>query len=171
MNKEGEPLISRILGRTLLVLAAISLLIFFDSFSHLYSGYLVKENRPVIVPQPSGGERAVSDQVLVRFKPGVLPAAQSAAIKGLGATQVDEIPQIRIKVLKLNSAARDSAIAALSNNPSVEFAEKNFIAQAVAVPNDPSFSLQWGMTKVQGPQAWDLLRVLLLLLSQFSIPV
>lgn len=76
-------------------------------------------------------------------------------IQANGAAFIEEIPNIKVKVLEVNPQARDGILEALSHNPAVEFAEKNGIAEAAATPNDPSFNLQYGMTKVQAPQAWD----------------
>jgi len=37
----------------------------------------------------------------------------------------------------------------------VEFAESNFLAQALFTPNDPLYSNQWGLKKINATQAWD----------------
>lgn len=41
------------------------------------------------------------------------------------------------------------------NDPDVEYAEPNYIYQASAMPNDPSYSMQWGMYRVEASAAWD----------------
>lgn len=97
----------------------------------------------------------VSDEVLLKFKDATTPSQQEAILKENNATLSAEIPPIKVKVLKVNEHARDAVIEALSHNPAVEFAERNGIAQATFMPNDPSFSLQWGMTMVKAPEAWD----------------
>jgi hypothetical protein len=47
------------------------------------------------------------------------------------------------------------AIAALKRQPDVLYAEPNYILHGLGVPNDPLFGNQFGMTKVDAPQAWD----------------
>jgi thermitase len=37
----------------------------------------------------------------------------------------------------------------------VRYAELDYLAQAYGTPNDPSFSRQWNMTKINAPAAWD----------------
>ena len=38
----------------------------------------------------------------------------------------------------------------------MRFTEPNYIVTASAVPNDPSYSSQWGFAKIQAAKAWDL---------------
>ncbi|SOE23353.1 Serine protease, subtilisin family [Spirosomataceae bacterium TFI 002] len=46
-------------------------------------------------------------------------------------------------------------IAALKDNPAVEYAELVRKRAIIANPNDPSFGSQWFLNKVKAPQAWD----------------
>ncbi|MCL2808362.1 MAG: hypothetical protein FWD27_09500, partial [Coriobacteriia bacterium] len=48
------------------------------------------------------------------------------------------------------------AIEILKQNPSVAYAEPNYISYPCVVPNDPFFDDLWGMKKIQAPEAWDL---------------
>ncbi|MGB3477790.1 MAG: S8 family serine peptidase [bacterium] len=41
-------------------------------------------------------------------------------------------------------------------NPYVEYAEPNYLAQMCLTPNDPLFGQQWGFTKIQASDAWDI---------------
>ena len=45
-----------------------------------------------------------------------------------GAAQIDSIPQLNVRVLRVPAAKRDLVVAALNHNPNIEFAEKNSIA-------------------------------------------
>ena len=44
----------------------------------------------------------------------------------------------------------------LLRNLLVEYAEPDYIATATEVPNDPRFSDQWGLTKIESQGAWDI---------------
>ena len=44
---------------------------------------------------------------------------------------------------------------ALSVHPDVEFAEPDYLAQVMAVPNDPLYAQQWALPKIGAPAAWD----------------
>jgi len=48
-----------------------------------------------------------------------------------------------------------TAVEQLSGVAGVEFAEPNRYRETYAVPNDPSFPTQWGLTKINCPAAWD----------------
>lgn len=50
----------------------------------------------------------------------------------------------------------ENAINILRNNLAIEIAEPNRIYHTCTVPNDPSYSNQWGLPKIQVPAAWDL---------------
>jgi len=41
-------------------------------------------------------------------------------------------------------------------NPNVVYAEPDYVVQAIATPTNASFGLQWDMTKIAAPAAWDL---------------
>jgi subtilisin family serine protease len=48
-----------------------------------------------------------------------------------------------------------SVVDELKKNPDVDYAEPNYFYQTSVVPNDPSFELEWGITKIGAPAAWD----------------
>jgi thermitase len=47
-------------------------------------------------------------------------------------------------------------LEALGRNPNIEFAERDPVAQALLVPNDPHYGSQWHLPKINAPAAWDL---------------
>ena len=105
-------------------------------------------------------EEYVPDEILMKFNPGVGKADEDELLQRYSLNEVEEIPEIKVKVLKVNPKALDAVIEALSHNPNVEFAEKNYIGQVAVVynPNDPYFTsgYQWGITKVKAPDAWGI---------------
>ena len=44
----------------------------------------------------------------------------------------------------------------LKTEDGVIYAEPNYILKFLAVPNDPGYSQQWGLSKIKAEQAWDL---------------
>jgi len=48
------------------------------------------------------------------------------------------------------------AIKTHSKSPDVEYASPNYIDYALAVPNDPFYTLQWHYPLINLPQAWDI---------------
>jgi len=47
------------------------------------------------------------------------------------------------------------AADAFSASPDVEWAEPDYIAHAAFIPNDPKYPDQWGPSKIEAEQAWD----------------
>jgi subtilisin family serine protease len=43
----------------------------------------------------------------------------------------------------------------IKRDPDVEYAEPNYLYQVSAMPNDPSYAMQWGMYRVGASSAWD----------------
>jgi len=50
----------------------------------------------------------------------------------------------------------NATLAMLQNDPDVKYAERNFVETTSLVPNDASWSLQWGPPSISAPQAWDI---------------
>jgi len=87
---------------------------------------------------------------------------------GASAEQIGRLNQkfsLRIKqpldlprtfILTVPKGLEDKLSKIYGSMPIVEYAEPNYIAKALLIPNDPYFSNQWGLTKIQSPQAWDL---------------
>ena len=121
---------------------------------------------------------AVPGRIIVKFRPdvqlardryGALHTGRAALDRLLASPDVrtarplvnrrdpkDSIGLGRIYRLDLAPSADTAAlIAALATDPSVEYAEPDYIARAAAIPNDPLFPQQWGLTKINAPAAWD----------------
>jgi len=123
------------------------------SLSEIIGG--IRATQPTNVSHPQ--EKYVPDEILVKFKPGVAKTYGNKLLQRYGLNETEEIPQIKVKVLKVNPEAQDAVIEALSHNPAVEYVEKNGIAEALFVPNDLFFiSYQWNLPKIQADYAWNI---------------
>lgn len=96
-----------------------------------------------------------AETVLVKFKPGIKEANQASLMKEHGLEVAGKIWGDDVLILKGKGKNVAALVEALSKNPNVEFAEPDYIATADWVPNDPSWSSQWGPQKISAPQAWD----------------
>ncbi len=106
----------------------------------------------------TGHSPYVEDELLVQPKAGVSEAKSSQILSEQGATEFDEIPQIRVKVIKVPAHALEKVKAALAHNPHINFVENNNFIEPMLMPNDPSFTSEWHLTKISAPQAWDISR-------------
>jgi subtilisin family serine protease len=108
---------------------------------------------------PAAAE-AVADEILVKFKPDVAKNTETSILNEHSLTVKSEIPHIGVKVLKVNPAARDAVIAALSKRKEVDYAEKNQIRKVSDfLPNDPYWKTgyKWELTQgkiMYAPEAW-----------------
>lgn len=103
------------------------------------------------------GSDYVPDELLVQPKGGVTNEQLDKILAGHNVTVIGEIPQIRVKHIKVPSHAYEKVKLALSKNPNIEFVEYNYLAEAYATPNDPYYpSTQWHLPKISAPYGWDI---------------
>ena len=98
----------------------------------------------------------IAGELLIAPRSGVSDAELEGVYNGHGGQKIRILAQINVHHIRVSESALDAIEAALSKNPKVASVEKNFIAQANLVPNDPNFTNQWFLQKVSAPSAWDL---------------
>lgn len=107
------------------------------------------------VPKVISESVSTTDQILVKFKPGVSKIKEDEVIQTNGVFIIGDIPQIKVKILKVNNHAQDAVIKALSHHATVDFAEPNELVKPQIIPNDPLYSSAWHHIVLQSPSAWD----------------
>lgn len=95
-------------------------------------------------------------EILVKFR----QEASSKQIQGLnarlGGSSEERIDKLRVHKIKLPPGSDIwQKINQYQADPRVEYAEPNYQLKAFATPNDPYFSQQWALPKIQAPEAWD----------------
>ena len=130
---------------TILVLVVAILLI----FSFPVIAFAAPPDNPTPVSDFS------SQQILVKFKPGTSLPEVAEIHRQLGGQVKETIPGIGVQVVTVPKGQAMGKAKAYSSNARVAYAEPDFVAQAVGSPDDPYFGLQWGLTKVEAAQAWD----------------
>jgi len=100
------------------------------------------------------------DRVIVKFKKGVE--------KGLGLQKIKHLRLINASVFKVPAGETAAGLVKrLSSDPSVEYAELDFLQYADVIPNDTRFSELWGLNNtgqtggtadadIDAPEAWNL---------------
>ena len=92
---------------------------------------------------------------IVKFRSHAAGSERDDAHRIAGALGVDRLfsaDTLRVQVGKGRSLA---ALNAYLSHRAVERVEPDYIAHTVLTPSDPSFSQQWGMTKINVGSAWD----------------
>ncbi|MFD2169703.1 S8 family serine peptidase [Tumebacillus lipolyticus] len=95
-----------------------------------------------------------TDQIIVKMKPSKVDQTATVAAKS-GATVKKSIDS-DLKVLKVSDGNVGDVLAKLKADPNVEYAELDPIMTISLTPNDPSYSSQYHLTKIQAPAAWDI---------------
>jgi len=69
------------------------------------------------------------------------------------------VPEVALsatfKVRYESDTSVETAVEKLSEVSDVEYAEPNRYRETYVIPNDPSFPTQWGLNKINCPDAWD----------------
>ncbi|HXI42732.1 MAG TPA: Ig-like domain-containing protein [Bryobacteraceae bacterium] len=98
----------------------------------------------------------VPGRLLVQTTPGVDASAAEQALARAGARVHHRIDQIGVAVLEVPEQALDAVTKALESSGRFTFIERDFVAHGMATPNDPDFSQQWHLGKIQAASAWGL---------------
>lgn len=117
----------------------------------------------------------VPGEVLVKFKPGTPALIIAQVHRENKGTIKEEISGIDVQVIKVQDVP--SKVRAYSRNPNVLYAEPNYIAYALAAPDDTYFDNQWALNNtgqtccnansdlcitgtsdadIDAPEAWDI---------------
>lgn len=105
---------------------------------------------------PNVGQDSLSDnRIVVRFRPGTTPTQIAETHRRAGGTMVLDIPRIGWQAAQVDQSRLQAALAAYRSDPNVQTAEIDGIAYALYIPNDPMFSLQYGLDLPDFPEGWD----------------
>lgn len=114
-----------------------------------------------VTPQASPrvtNPRYVPGEVIVKFSgSSALTSAQRTAARALGTRDVKAIAFDDAVVLELDPEVDVEAVTlAMRARSDVEYAQPNYLRQALFVPDDPLFNLQWNLSLVGMERAWDI---------------
>ncbi|HTL99979.1 MAG TPA: S8 family serine peptidase, partial [Candidatus Omnitrophota bacterium] len=82
--------------------------------------------------------------MLLVFQPDARPDRVRAILKDLGATKIHTSRRSHVERHRIKKRVED-AVAQYRNDPAVRIIEPNYLLHADAVPNDPSFAIQWAL--------------------------
>ena len=103
----------------------------------------------------NGADRQyVPGQVVVGYRPNIDPITRRLVAASEDAKILSSTPQVNAQVVRVQGSV-ENAITEFESNPAVQYAEPNWLYHADAVPNDPRYAQDYGLAKIQAPQAWD----------------
>lgn len=120
----------------------ILVLTFVFSFSLVFGGTVTAKPSPI--EKAPGHTDYVPDEIIVKFKPGV-SEGDIAKINSRHGTSIRHTSRIGgFKSLKIPKGRTVlEMVSTYKGNPNVEYAEPNYIAQALMIPNDNYYHYQW----------------------------
>jgi len=99
----------------------------------------------------------VPGEILVKFKSEISSDVINNLYSDFGATELETNQQIGFKRIAIPSMLSvEQAVSELNKRSEIEYAEPNYIVHAFMSPNDPYYSYQWHMPKINTGPAWDL---------------
>ena len=129
-------------------------------------------NRLQALPDNARFAPYVPGEILVKYRESASKNAILQSQSTLGGKTIREFPSLGVHHIRLKSGETVvEAIERYSTDPSVEYAEPNYIVHALATPNDPSFGELWGLhntgqvvdgtsgtadADIDAPEAWDI---------------
>jgi len=107
-----------------------------------------------------------SDQLIIKLKPEAKVEANTLsthvisldnALASINATSLVPLKGLPdTYILKMQDDANIlSSVETLNKEPAVEYAEPDYLAQFASAPDDPRYSEQWGLSKIEVEGAWD----------------
>jgi subtilase family protein/fervidolysin-like protein len=121
-------------------------------------------------PAKKPTSQTVPGDLLVGFQTDVTSADQQRILKSVGADEKKSWKTIHGSLAHIASGDVDAAIAKLSQDPRVRYAEPNHVITIESLPNDPAFANTWGLNNtgqtingspgtpdadIDAPEAWN----------------
>lgn len=123
----------------------------------------------VSTPMFAANPTLPADGLIVKFRAATSQSSRIHALSTAGLTKVEAFSLVPglTHVRTVAGETIQSSLAAIQNNPNVEYVEPNYYVNALAVPTDPEFAKQYGLQNtgqtggvagadVDAVNAWDL---------------
>lgn len=95
--------------------------------------------------------RFTPGEVVVRWRAGV----DLAGLRAVGGRVVRPDVDDHVSLVVVPRGREVEAAKGLASRPEVLWAEPNYIRRSQVASNDPLFTQQWGLQKIQAPSAWE----------------
>ena len=125
------------------------------SLPALADSALREGNFSIMTPQDS--PQYVAGEILVKFRDVVTNKQVYSINSAYGGSVIYTSPYAGFKRIRIPSEKTVPEMVELyRKDPSVEYAEPNYIAYAYWTPNDTYYYLQWHFSQINMPSAWDI---------------
>lgn len=107
-------------------------------------------------PISSQRQPYIPGQILIKYKSPDKSLVLLSPPDGAQGKILARLPQLDVTLWQVPAGAEKPMVEQLQRDPSVQYAELNYQAQALEVPNDERWPYQWALPKIGAPQAWDM---------------
>lgn len=109
-----------------------------------------------VTKQYTASGLASSSTILVKFKANVSSNTINSIHRQNGDSVKRVVPKLNVQEVTVpGNTTVGSLLKKYRANPNVAYAEPNPITQRFMIPNDPLFSQQWNLAKINAPAAWN----------------
>ncbi|MCP8318159.1 MAG: S8 family serine peptidase, partial [archaeon] len=98
----------------------------------------------------------LSDELLIKFKPGLSEQYKERFLTSLGLEIKGEIPQIQAFIVSVPQKDLQYVKSALLNDPLIDSVEEDFRIPPSTIPNDEYYPLEWHLKKILASEAWNI---------------
>ncbi|OGH21641.1 MAG: hypothetical protein A2629_01915 [Candidatus Levybacteria bacterium RIFCSPHIGHO2_01_FULL_41_15] len=109
----------------------------------------------IIFTQAQETQEFASDKVLVRFQDKISEKEKDTVLFSVGAKREKKLGRINAERVKVPKSKVKETIGKLKKSSKIKYAEPDFVAKKVEIPNDPYYSSQWGLPKIKAEGGWD----------------
>ncbi len=111
----------------------------------------------IVEASSAGSVDYVQGEILVKFHSGTTGSRIEEINRGASAVPIEIVEPLGVYRLKISpSRTIDETIALYEGNSDIEWAEPNYRDHSQSSPDDLYFNLQWGLSQIQAPLAWNL---------------
>ena len=98
---------------------------------------------------------AIKGEYVVKLKDGDTEGSERSMNESGGKVtgKLDKLKALKVEVSEKD---QEKFLKKILKDKNVEWVEPNYLVEAAFLPNDPSWSMQWGPEKIDSVQAWDL---------------
>ena len=103
------------------------------------------------------GDQVIRGSIIVKFRPGTTPGAQSAMLAQIDGSPTPPLPYANFDIVSIAGTADPEAAARrLDAQPDVEYAQARYRVYPAFTPNDPLYARQWNYPALDMERAWDI---------------
>jgi uncharacterized repeat protein (TIGR02543 family) len=108
-------------------------------------------------PAAAAESRFVPGRILVKTKAGLSEARFARKLSAHRAVKRQSPQRAGAYIVTVAETDAEAALAALQTDPEIEFAERDYIAEAAYVPNDPyvASGAEWHLAQIDAGLAWN----------------